>query len=274
MPDLTPRFEKHIEVSEKSVLAVDLLASETGLSKQKIKLVMQKGAVWISKGKKTQRLRRAKKSLQIGETLHLYYDQSVLDTVCPEPELIADEGKYSVWNKPYGMLSQGSKWGDHCTITRWAEQNLKPERVSFVVHRLDRAANGLIVIAHEKNAAAELSHLFQQRQVTKRYQIRVHGSFEKDKTVTEDSSIDGRGAVSHFSLVNYDAERNQSLLDVSIETGRKHQIRLHSARLGYPVVGDRLHGQQGDKVNLQLMAYHMSFTCPYSKQVKTFDILK
>ncbi len=113
------RFEKHIEVTSNELIAVDLLARETGLSKQKIKLIMQKGAVWVTKGKKTQRLRRAKKSLRQGETVHIYYDQTVLEKVPEEPTLLADEGRYSVWNKPYGLLSQGSKWGDHCTITRW-----------------------------------------------------------------------------------------------------------------------------------------------------------
>jgi len=277
MPDIKSPFEKHIEITEQGLNAVDLLANETGLSKQKIKQIMQKGAVWISKGKKTQRIRRAKKSLHQGETLHLYYDQAVLAKEPAEPLLMSDEGQYSVWNKPYGLLSQGSKWGDHCTITRWAEQHLKPQRVSFVVHRLDRAANGLIIIAHEKGAAAALSTLFQQRKVEKRYQIWVHGDFssqiEQDSAVKVDSEIDGRNAVSYFSFVNYDSESNRSLLDVSIDTGRKHQIRRHSALLGFPVVGDRLHGHEGDREDLQLSAYFLSFTCPYTGQRKTYNLL-
>jgi len=271
------RFEKHIEVTTNDLIAVDLLAKETGISKQKIKLIMQKGAVWVTKGKKTQRLRRAKKTLKQGETVHLYYDQSVLDMVPSEPLLLSDEGHYSVWNKPYGLLSQGSKWGDHCTVTRWAEQNLKPQRVSFIVHRLDRAANGVIIIAHEKSAAAALSKLFQQRQVEKHYQIWVHGRFSDKATVDNptrvDAEIDGRSAVSYFSLISYDESQDRSLLEVTIDTGRKHQIRRHSAGLGFPVVGDRLHGQEGDKENLQLTAYYLSFKCPYSQQKKVFNLL-
>jgi tRNA pseudouridine32 synthase/23S rRNA pseudouridine746 synthase len=277
MSDTPSRFEKHITVTEKGGVAVDLLASETTLSKQVIKNVMQKGAVWLSKGKKTQRLRRAKRVLTVGDTVHIYYDEHVLNSDVPEPILILDQGKYSIWNKPYGMLSQGSKWGDHSTITRWAEQHLTPQRNSFVVHRLDRAASGLIVVAHEKNAAAALSGLFQQRKVEKRYQIWVHGEFDssaKTSAIRVDSAIDDRAAVSHFTLLNYNAESNRSLLDVNIETGRKHQIRRHAAELGFPVVGDRLHGQAGDKENLQLNAYFMSFHCPYSGQRMTCDLLK
>ena len=71
MVQLPSRFEKHIEINNNSAVAVDLLSLETGLSKQQIKQIMQKGAVWLTKGKKTQRLRRAKRALQAGEILHL-----------------------------------------------------------------------------------------------------------------------------------------------------------------------------------------------------------
>jgi 23S rRNA pseudouridine955/2504/2580 synthase len=277
MSDSPSQFEKHITVTNNDQLAVDLLAIETGLSKQKIKMVMQKGAVWLTRGKKTQRLRRAKKTLRSGETLHLYYDSHVLDKQPEEPHLIMDLGQYSVWNKPYGMLSQGSKWGDHCTITRWAEQHLTPQRSSFVVHRLDRAANGLIMIAHEKRAAAALSDLFQKRKIDKRYRIWVHGQFDEhatpDSPTRIESDIDGRHAVSYFTLVEYDEVYDRSLLDVTIETGRKHQIRRHSAELGFPVVGDRLHGQEGDKDDLQLTAYYLAFDCPFLHQKRQFNIL-
>lgn len=278
MPDSLLRFEKHIKAHQANSVAVDILAAETALSKQKIKHVMQKGAVWLSKGKHTQRLRRAKKVIKVDETLHIYYDPRVLDLIPPEPELIFDQGRYSVWNKPYGLLSQGSKWGDHCTITRWAEQHLTPQRVSFIVHRLDRAANGLIVIAHEKGAAAALSKLFQQRQIDKRYQIWVHGQFSEQATAENptkvDSDIDERHATSYFSFIKYDAEQDRSLLDVAIDTGRKHQIRRHSALLGFPVVGDRLYGDEVGKDDLQLSAYYLAFTCPYTQRKQQFNLLE
>lgn len=128
-----------------------------------------------------------------------------------------------------------------------------------------------------KKAAAALSELFQQRKVDKRYQIWVHGHFDENATqqtpIRADNDIDGRHAVSHFSFVQYDSDLDRSLLDVSIETGRKHQIRRHSADLGFPVVGDRLHGQTGDKEDLQLSAYYLSFTCPYTHQKRECDLL-
>ncbi|MFT7235002.1 MAG: tRNA pseudouridine32 synthase/23S rRNA pseudouridine746 synthase [Methylophagaceae bacterium] len=276
MSELPNRFEKHIEVIEKGRFAVDLLAEKTTLSKQLIKQLMKKGAVWQSVGKKTQRLRRAKKILKPDTQLHLYYDKSVIERTPPTPLLISDEQHYSIWNKPYGLLSQGSKWGDHCTITRWAEQHLLPQRNSFTVHRLDRAANGLIIVAHEKKAAAALSGLFQQRDVEKRYRIWVHGQFQNTESqqnpITVDKEIDGRQAKSHFIFLRYDGEQNRSLLEVRIDTGRKHQIRNHSASIGFPVVGDRLYGTEDVKEDLQLTAYYLAFNCPFSQQSKVFEL--
>ena len=227
---------------------------------------MNQGAVWLTRGRKTQRLRRAKRALHEGDELHLYYDDAILAERPAEPTLVADRGDYSVWNKPYGLRSQGSRWGDHCTVVRWAEKNLQPERPAFTVHRLDRAASGLILIAHSKRTAAALSELFRARQVDKRYRVLVHGDFAANAgPLRADQPIDGKRAVSELSLLEASADGKHSLLEVRIETGRKHQIRRHLSDLGYPVVGDRLYGSgEEDGVDLQLTAFRLAFRCPIS----------
>ena len=212
-----PSLEFHINISDSNTSAIELLAAKTNLSKTRLKQTMIKGAVWLTRGKKTQRVRRAKKTFLPGDILHLYYDEQVLDREPPVPELIADEGAYSIWFKPYGMLSQGSKWGDHCTISRWAEQHLLPQRPAFVVHRLDRAATGLIIIAHEKKIAAALSALFQSRDIEKNYHAIVHGKFPDDMQ-TFNADIDDKKAISHVRMLEYDVALNRSLVEVKIET--------------------------------------------------------
>lgn len=266
---MTEKKEYHIPITEDGKTAVDWLSKTSSLSRQSIKQCMQKGAVWLSKGKSTQRLRRAKKPLVIGDEIHFYHDKKVLKMQPPPANLISDEGDYSIWHKPYGMLSQGSKWGDHCTVYRWAEQHLQPERPAFIVHRLDRAATGLIMVAHKKKTATLLSQLFQQRKIEKHYQVLVHGELQTAMTI--DKPLDNKKAISHIKLIEYNAKAQQSLLDVHIETGRKHQIRRHLSQQGFSVVGDRMYGIDKDaKQNLQLSAVFLQFICPITKLEKCF----
>jgi tRNA pseudouridine32 synthase/23S rRNA pseudouridine746 synthase len=262
-PATPAAVELHIPIAESDTNAVDVLAQQSGLSKQRIKQAMQKGAVWLSRGKKTRHLRRANATLQAGDTLHLYYNAQVLAEEPPAPVLVADEGDYSIWYKPYGLRSQGTKWGDHCTINRWLERNLTPQRPAFIVHRLDRAASGLIIIAHTKAMAAAFSRMFRERALSKRYRVVVHGHFPAaDDPMRLDSELDGKHAVSHARLLRYDQGRDRSLVEVDIETGRKHQIRRHLSMAGFPVVGDRLYGRGTDEENLQLSAVELRFNCP------------
>jgi tRNA pseudouridine32 synthase/23S rRNA pseudouridine746 synthase len=262
------RIEEHVSIESPAELPIDLLHRKTGLPKQRIKLAMTKGAVWLTRGRNTQRLRRAKRVLRIGDELHLYYDAKILAEVPVEPTLIADLGGYSVWQKPYGLRSQGSKWGDHCTVVRWAERSLKPERPAFTVHRLDRAANGLMLIAHSKSIAAALSSLFRDREVEKRYRATVTGDFStQPHPLRVEEPIDGKAAVSVFEHLELLAEGKRSVVDVCIETGRKHQIRRHLLGLGHAVIGDRLYGSgKDDGVDLQLTACFLAFHCPVSDE--------
>ncbi|MFK5914843.1 MAG: RluA family pseudouridine synthase [Woeseiaceae bacterium] len=261
--------EYQVTVDNDNDNAVDLLATKTGFSKQKIKQIMQKGAVWLTNNKGTHRLRRKSKKLTSGSTVHLYYDPSVLNEYIPTAVLIADEGDYSVWYKPRGMLSQGSKWGDHCAINRYVEQHLEPQRPAFIVHRLDRFASGLILIAHKKKVATLLANLFKDKTIHKQYKVIVEGKFPEQQNFTNE--IDGKSAISHASLLKYDSVNNESLVCVSIETGRKHQIRKHLSEAGFPVVGDRSYGTEDDR-DLQLTAFKINFVCPITQSQKEFTL--
>ncbi len=274
MTQTTCRIEVHQRIETPDTLPLDLLHQITGLPKQRIKVAMKKGAVWMTRGANTQRLRRAKRRLRMDDEVHLYYDKTILDEQPAEPGLIADAGDYSVWNKPFGLRSQGSKWGDHCTVVRWAEQHLRPERPAFTVHRLDRAANGLILVAHSKTTAAKLSALFRNRDVKKDYRAVVHGDFSSQPDPLRiEQAIDGKAAVSEFSCREVLDDGAKSLLEITIETGRKHQIRRHLATLGYAIVGDRLYGtDERDGVDLQLTASYLAFTCPINGELVEYNL--
>lgn len=256
------KIEVHCECPRGGEGAVERLSIETGLSRQAIKRAMSKGAVWLGRDGGARRLRRADSQLRAGDQLHLYYDESVLEQTPAPATLIADEHEFSIWCKPAGLFSQGSKWGDHCTLGRWAETRLKPQRPAFAIHRLDRAATGLMVIAHAKGVAAAFATLFRQRRIDKGYLASVHGRWRTAQTL--ETPVDGKPATSHVTLLDYDESQDRSRVSVVIETGRRHQIRRQLSEAGHPVVGDRLYGGEDSigRRELCLAAVRLGFISP------------
>lgn len=231
-----------------------------------------KGALWLKpvSAHKLKRLRDLSLQLSVGDELHLNYNACVLSQTPLIPTLIADEVNYSIWNKPKGMLSQGSKWSDHCTITQTvASIHNKP---TFLVHRLDKAASGLMVVAHTKNAVKKLTDMFAKREVEKHYKVCVHGELSGIIPMRIDKEVQGKAAVSHVVTASYDKTSDTSALLVNIETGRKHQIRDHLHSIGNPVVGDRLFDPDREHdQDLSLLASSLVFDCPFTNKRKSFN---
>lgn len=255
-------MRKAIKVTiEQSQSAVDALHAASGLPRQRIKDAMAKGACWWWVKGKQLRLRRATRELATGTRLALWYDDQVLARKPEPPILLQDHGRYSVWFKPHGLLAQGSQWGDHCSLLRLAEVQLK--RPCHLIHRLDADAAGLMLVAHDPKAAGALSAMFSGRTMTKIYQARSEGRLDtRDQLI--DVPIDGKPARSIISTIGLDDEHQRSLLQVRIETGRKHQIRRHLAGLGHPIIGDALYGQRDPHLPLQLVAIELAFQCALS----------
>jgi tRNA pseudouridine32 synthase/23S rRNA pseudouridine746 synthase len=168
-------IETKIPITSNGKRAIDWLAENSPLSRMQLKKALANGAVWLHTGKKQERLRRATRELPANSTLHMYYDAAILALEPPTPTLVCDENQYSVWYKPAGLLSQGSKQGDHCSLLRIVEQTMN--RKTFLVHRLDREANGLMLVAHTEKAAAALSGLFQKNRIDKHYRASVAGEW-------------------------------------------------------------------------------------------------
>ena len=253
-------------------IACDFIAESSGVSKQKVKDAMSKGAVWLKRhNKPRRRLRRAKEVLQNRDKLELYYDETLLARKPEGAICLHDANSYSIWFKPAGVVAQGNDWCDHLSIQSIAEQTLEPKRTAFVVHRLDRETAGLILIAHSQGIAANISEQFQKRTVTKHYLCQALG--ETPATGEINTKLDGKAASTLYKRLSYDANSNTSWLDVEILTGRTHQIRRHLETIKHPVMGDPKYGRGNkNKQGLQLYAVKLAFTCPTTRELKTFEL--
>ena len=219
-----------------------------------------------------QRLRRAQASPRTGDVLAIYYDAELLGRVPPVAECRHDASRFSIWFKPAGLMTQGTRFGDHCSLLRQAEIFLRPRRGAFLVHRLDGEASGLVVIAHDRAAAGALSRIFAERRVVKRYRVEIRGRIGAESASGRiDLPLDGKPAVTEYTRVSHDAAAGISVVDVVMQTGRKHQIRRHFALAGFPVMGDPCYGNNNkNAAGLKLAAYGLEFTCPFTGQSLKF----
>lgn len=259
------KLVNHFTVSQQGV-AVDLIHAATSLSKSAIKECLNKGGIWLkARAKKEQRIRKAKLILHPQDKVSVYYDDTILQLPVPHPQCIFSCKQYSIWNKPAGLLSQGTRYGDHCSLLRVTEKE-GAIATPYLVHRLDREASGLVLLAHSSLAAAKLSELFQQGKIKKRYRAKASGIVAKEnETFQIDSPLDGKTAMTTVTVVHHDLPANQTILDITLHTGRYHQIRRHLCAIGHPLVGDIRYGGNKNKEGLQLMAYSLSFRCPFSQ---------
>jgi 23S rRNA pseudouridine1911/1915/1917 synthase len=192
----------------------------------------------------------------------------------PVPIVFEDENVI-VFNKPPGMVTHPAPGHEHGTLVNALKAlrpdlKLTPVERPGVVHRLDKDTSGLIVVAKNDAARRFLLKQWQERDVVKRYLTLVHGVVpEEEGTINAPISRDpnnrkrmavvagGRPAITHFRVL----ERfpDATLLAVTIETGRTHQIRVHLGFIGYPVIGDQLYGKRPFRVPVPRQFLHASY---------------
>jgi 23S rRNA pseudouridine1911/1915/1917 synthase len=265
------------------------LAVSTDLSRSKLQKLIKEGAV-----ERNGRPCKANTEVKQGDVIRLQVPQESGETL-PEPEdipldVVYEDEDLAVINKPKGMVvhpAPGNPNGTLVNALLFRFRSLSGtggEIRPGIVHRIDRMTSGLLVVAKNDAAHEALAKQFALHTAHREYLCIVHGNLKEDsgtidapigrhKTDRKRMAVteDGRRAVTHWRVL----ERfgTETLLDVALETGRTHQIRVHMAYIKHPIVGDEVYGSAAPKLGLNgqaLHGYRLTFTHPKTREVMTF----
>lgn len=186
--------------------------------------------------------------------------------------------------KPCNVLSQGDSTGDISILDMVKEyikvKYHKPGNVYLgLVHRLDRPVGGIMVFARSSKAASRLTKAFNEHSIVKKYLAIVHGKIEGSgefvdsiEKMSDGNSIispNGKRAVLEYEVLDYNAEKDCTLVSIDLKTGRHHQIRVQFASRGHYLLGDQRYGVV-DYEQICLFSYYLSFTHPVTKEIMEF----
>lgn len=233
--------------------------------------------------------------LRAGDSVVLRVPPPVELVVDPEPislDVYYEDSDLIVVNKPRGMVvhpAEGNYTGTlvnallyHCRDLSGINGVMRPG----IVHRLDKDTSGLLMAAKNDTAHLDLARQLGERKVDRRYLSLVHGVVKNDRGVVEAPigrhpkdrqrmavvAAGGKPALTHYRVL--ERHRDLTYLELRLETGRTHQIRVHLAWLGHPVVGDPKYGPGKNRFDLEGQFLHagvLGFVHPRSGEKLTFE---
>ncbi len=210
----------------------------------------------------------------------------------PDIPIIYEDNHLLVIDKPAGVLSQEDYTG-HPDVLRLCKEYIKkkykkPGDVWLgLVHRLDRPVSGLMVLAKTSKAASRLSEEVRHNRINKTYWALVYGMtpmeaslthfLEKDKKTNLVKARNAKtkgGKEAKLSFKTIKQSKDYSVIEIDLETGRPHQIRVQLEKIGYPIFGDYKYGEDdsGPGKNMALRSMKLSFKHPTLDKIMKFTV--
>jgi 23S rRNA pseudouridine1911/1915/1917 synthase len=202
-------------------------------------------------------------------------------------DILYEDGDILVIQKPVGLLTVATIDERERTVFAYLRNYLRernPKQKLYIVHRLDKFASGILVFAKSEKVQSVQQGVFSRHEIQRKYLAIVEGEVEKDRGtiqsyLAQDRSLRmhstenkrlGKFAVTHYRVLR--RLRNTTALEVTLETGRKNQIRAHLSEIGHPIVGDRAYGSAQDPLGrLGLHAFHLGFKHPTQGNLLEFQ---
>lgn len=201
--------------------------------------------------------------------------------------VVFEDDDVIVVDKPAGLLTMATDRERVKTVYAALRAELNQRRPSekvFIVHRLDREASGLLVFAKSIEAKESLQKQFKDHSAGRQYVAVVEGrltpnEFSIKSYLTENAALRvystrqtsrGKLAITHVRVLKKNPKT--TLLEVRLETGRKHQIRVHLSERGHPIVGDKTYGSRSNPINrLALHGARLEFRHPATGKILRLD---
>jgi 23S rRNA pseudouridine1911/1915/1917 synthase len=271
-------------VEEADQLLAFLLKNANGRSRTTLKSFLAHRQVFVN-GRCTTQFNHL---LQPGDRVNIGKGPGIKEIpALPKLKIVYEDEHLLVINKESGLLSIATEKEKVMTaysiLSRYVK-SLNPNNKIFVVHRLDREASGLMLFAKNQLVQESLQHSWQEAVHERSYAVLVEGCPEQDEGrieswLKENKNLvmyssrtpgDGQQAISHFRVLK--KSHDYSVLEVSLETGRKNQIRVHMHDLGHPIAGDKKYGARSNPLQrLGLHARVLHFLHPVTGEEKRFE---
>ena len=207
-------------------------------------------------------------------------------------DIIYEDDFIIIINKPRNMVVHPAAGNEEHTLVNALLNHCKLSMINSerpgIVHRLDKDTTGLIICAKDDETHLKLVDMFSKRDICKKYLAICNGSFSKesgfiDKPIGRDEkdrkkmsvkSKSGKEALTEYNILT--SNLKYSLVDVTLHTGRTHQIRVHFSSINHPIVGDETYGNKNEKIKAKgqmLHSYYLEFLHPITTEKLQFRVL-